>query len=125
MAQSCQTFVDCSHCSNSPAASNPDKVTFYDRMNASVLAKLIENVLTTLSVQVLLLQRDLFTFTDATSGEVHFDGPTMLNLILMQIDPDMIVGMDFLKAQLESMKLHDYGKWQQRWQDAYKDARNL
>ena len=33
----------------------------------------------------------------------------MLKLIIMQIDSDTIVGMDSLKAQLESMKLHDHG----------------
>ena len=96
-------------CAIDPSAHDPDKVTLYDRVNASVLVKFIENVLSTLGFQDLLLQHDAFTFTDATSGEVHFDGPTMLKLILTQIDPDMIVGMDSLKAQLESMKLHDFG----------------
>ncbi len=92
-----------------PANNNNDKKVFYDCVNASVLAKLIENVLTTIGFQDLLLQKDMFTFTNNATGEIHFDGPTMLKIILTQIDPDTIVGMDTLKAQLESMKLHEYG----------------
>ncbi len=92
-----------------PANVDGDKKVFYDRVNASVLAKLIENTLTTIGFQDLLLQKDMFTFTDSATGEVHFDGPTMLKIILTQIDPDTIVGMDTLKAQLESMKLHEHG----------------
>ncbi len=33
----------------------------------------------------------------------------MLKLVLSQINPDTIVGMDSLKAQLETMKLHEFG----------------
>ncbi len=33
-----------------------------------------------------------------TSGESHFDGFTMLKIILSQIDPDTTVSMDTLKA---------------------------
>ncbi len=33
----------------------------------------------------------------------------MLKIILSQIKPDMIVDMDSLKAQLESMKHHEFG----------------
>lgn len=86
-----------------------DKEVVYDHVNTSVLAKLIETVLTTLGFQDLLLQKDLFMFTDQASGEVHFDGPTMLKLILTQVNPDTIIGMDQLKAQLETMKLHEHG----------------
>ncbi len=56
-----------------------------------------------------MLQKDLFSFTDSTTGKIHFNGPTMLKIILSQIEPDTIVGMDSLKAQLENMKLHEFG----------------
>mmetsp|Transcript_16553 Transcript_16553/g.33761 ORF Transcript_16553/g.33761 Transcript_16553/m.33761 type:complete len:231 (-) Transcript_16553:277-969(-) len=83
-----------------PANNNDDKATFYDRVNASVLAKAIENLLTPLGYQDLLLNKEKFSFTDATTGEIHFDGPTMVKIIVSQIEPDTIVGMDSLKAQL-------------------------
>ncbi len=92
-----------------PAANNAHKAVFYDRVNAAVLSKLIENTLSPVSYQDLLLHQDSFSFIDATTGEIHFDGPTMLKIILTQIDPDTIVGMDTLKAQLETMKLHKFG----------------
>ncbi len=41
-----------------PASSDPDKVTFYDRVDGSVLAKLIENILTPMGFQDLLLQKE-------------------------------------------------------------------
>ncbi len=92
-----------------PANNNYDKETFYSCVHSSVLAKAIENVLSPLGYQDLMLQKELFSFTDATTGEIHFDGPTMLKIILSQIEPDTIVGMDSLKTQLENMKLHEFG----------------
>ncbi len=32
--------------------------------------------------QDLLLQREAFEYTDATTGKTHFNGPTMLKLVL-------------------------------------------
>ncbi len=80
-----------------PANNDDDKETFYSHVHSSVLAKAIENVLGPLGYQDLMLQKDLFSFTDSTTGEIHFDGPTMLNIILSQIKPDTIVGMDSKK----------------------------
>ncbi len=92
-----------------PASNDGDKTTFYDRVDGSVLAKLIENILTPMGYQDLLLQKESFEFTNPTTGETHFDGPTMLKIIFTIINPDTIVGMDSLKAQLETMKLHEHG----------------
>lgn len=77
-------------------------------MNASVLAKLIKNTLKIIGFQDLPLQKDIFTFTDSTTSEVHFHSPTMLKIILTQINPDTIVGMDTLNTPLELMKLHKH-----------------
>ncbi len=86
-----------------------NKSVFYDQVNASVLAKLFENVLTTLGFKDLLLQQYLFTFTDAATGKIHFDSPTMLKIVLTQVNPDTIVGMGTLKVQLELMKPPEHG----------------
>ncbi len=50
-------------------------------------------------------------------GNICFDGPTMVKLILLQIEPDTIVGMESLKAQLETMKLHEFGNDASKIQD--------
>ncbi len=92
-----------------PSSNDPDKETFFHCVHLSVLAKSIKNILSPLGFQDLLLQKDMFSFRDSTTGEVHYDGPTMLKIILSQIEPDTIVGMDSMKAQLESMKLHEFG----------------
>ena len=92
-----------------PSKNDDDKATFFDRVNASVLAKAIKNLLTPIGYQDLLLHKEKFTFADSNKSEVHFDGPAMMKIILSQIETDTIVGMDSLKAQLEMMKMHEFG----------------
>ncbi len=92
-----------------PENNNNDKMTFYDQVDGSVLAKLIENVLTASGYQDLLLQQDSFSFVDASSHEIHYDGLTMSKILLLQIDPCIIIGMGSIKAQLETMKMHNFG----------------
>ncbi len=103
-----------------PANNDDDEETFYSHVHLSVLAKAIKNVLSPLGYQDLMLQKDLFLFTDLSTGKIHFHGLTMLKIILSQIEPDTFVGMDLLKAQLENMKLHEFG-----CKDAHKDANYL
>ncbi len=81
-----------------PANNNDDNETFYRCFHSSVLANAIKNVFSPLGNQDLMLQKELFSFTDATTGEIQFDGPTMLSIIFLQIQPDTIVGIDSLKA---------------------------
>ncbi len=68
-----------------PANSNPDKPVFYNCVSGSVLAKLIEHMLTSMGFQDLLLQKEKIEFFDTTTGETHLDGPTMLKLVLSQL----------------------------------------
>ncbi len=91
-----------------PANDNVHKPVFYDRVHSKV-AKVIENLLTPIGYQDLLLHKDKFSFTNSTTGEILYNGPTMLKVIFSLIKPDTIVGMDALKAQLETMKLHEHG----------------
>ncbi len=92
-----------------PSNNNDNKATLFDRVHASVLAKAIKNLLNPIGYQDLLLHKEKFAFTDSTKGEIHFDGLTMVKIILFQIEPDTIVGMDSLKLQLEMMNMHEFG----------------
>ncbi len=96
-------------CDLDPSNNNDNKTTIDDQVNASVLVKAIKNLLTLIGYEDLLLHKEKFSFKDSTTGEIHIDDPTMVNLILLQIKPDIIMGMDSLKAQFETMKMHEFG----------------
>ena len=77
-----------------PATVYADKEAFYRQVDSSVLAQLVENVLDKPSFNNLLLDREKFLFTCAGTGQVKYDGPTMLFPIYQVIDPNIIVGLD-------------------------------
>ena len=92
-----------------PATNNADKKQFYAKVHSNVVAKIIENGLTPSGFEDLLMKKHLFEFRNATTGEIEFDGPTMLYLVYEKIDPDTIVGLDSIEDKLESSKLGDHG----------------
>ena len=91
-----------------PATSEPDKADFYKQVDSAVVAKLCENCLSTSGYNDLMLQKDKFSFVDSTTGQVKYDGPTMIYLIYQTIDPNIFVGLDNILKKLERVKLGDY-----------------
>ena len=91
-----------------PASSDPDKADFYKQVDSAVVAKLCENCLSTSGYNDLMLQKEKFSFVDSTTGQVKFDGATMVFLIYQTIDPNTIVGLDNILKKLERAKLSDY-----------------
>ena len=87
-----------------PATSKPDKVDFYHQVDSAVVAKLCENCLSTSGYNDLMLQKDKFSFVDSTTGQVKYDGPTMIYLIYQTIDPNIFVGLDNILKKLERVK---------------------
>ena len=59
----------------------------------------IQHCLTPSGYEDLLLQKDKFTFSNA-SGELEYDGAVMLLLICQKLDPSMVVGYDMLIDEL-------------------------
>ena len=91
-----------------PATSDPDKADFYKQVDSAVVAKLCENCLSSSGYNDLMLQKDKFSYLDSTTGQVKYDGPTMIFLIYQTIDPNTIVGLDNILKKLERAKLGDY-----------------
>ncbi len=81
-----------------PESTAADRPIFYSRVDSAVVAKLIENCLTPAGWADLMLCKDQFSFVDQTTGEIFFDGPTMLKLIYLKVDPDTLVGMESLRV---------------------------
>ena len=81
-----------------PANSDPDQVTFYDRVNLSVFAKIIENGLNQGGWDDLMLNKDKFSFLDALTGKLYCDGLTMLKIMFDQVD------LENLKISAEKCK---------------------
>lgn len=91
-----------------PATKNDDKRDFYLQVDSAVVAKLCENCLSTSGYNDLMLNKDKFSFTDSTTGQVKYDGPTMVFLIYQTIDPNTTVGLDNILKKLEKAKLGDF-----------------
>ena len=91
-----------------PANSNDDKADFYKQVDSAVVAKLCENCLSTSGYNDLMLQKDKFSFTDSNTGQIKYDGATMVFLIYQTIDPNTTVGLDNILKKLERTKLGDY-----------------
>ncbi len=92
-----------------PENTAPDRIVFYSRVDSAVVAKLIENSLTPLGWSDLMLYKDKFSYVDQATGEILFDGPTMLKLIYLKVDPDTLVGMESLRVKLEKAQSSEHG----------------
>ena len=68
-------------CTLAPPTSNPDKEHFYKQVDSAVATKLCENCLSTSGFDDLLLQEEKFSYVDSTTGQVNYDGPSMIYLI--------------------------------------------
>ena len=64
-----------------------------------IIAKRIDNLLSKSSLKSLMLDKLKFTWMD-TTGTTHFDGPTMLLILLAMINPSVRVGISSLKENL-------------------------
>ena len=78
-------------------------------MDSQVVAKLIKNILTDAEYAKLMLKRSIFTFEDDTNGIDLIDGPCLLKLLNDCVDPNIVIGIEGLRAKLESVKLHSFG----------------
>ena len=85
-----------------------DKKTFYNRVHAHALAKLLDNTLTEASMATLALRKDEYTFYDDASGHESRDGTVMLLLAMQKADPSTIVGVELLRNKIELASLHQY-----------------
>ena len=91
-----------------PATIPAHKITFYDRVNSNVVHEWLKNVLNDEAYAELLLKRNSFQFTDPITGDFTYDGIIMLHLALSKYNPSVVVGVECLRAKLETIRMHAY-----------------
>ena len=92
-----------------PANNPAHKELFYSQLYLQVVAELINNILTDAEYAKLMLKRSIFTFEDDTTGIDLIDGPCLVKLLIDRVDPNIVIGIEVLRAKLESVKLHSFG----------------
>ena len=55
-----------------------------------------------------MLKRSIFTFEDNTTGIDLIDGPFLLKLLMDRVDPNIVIGIEVLRAKLESVKIYSF-----------------
>ena len=92
-----------------PANDPAHNELFYSRVDSQVVAELIKNILTDAEYAKLMLKRSIFKFEDDTTGIDLIDSPCLLKLLMDRVDPNIVIGIQVLRAKLESVKLHSFG----------------
>ena len=90
-----------------PANIAGDKDRFYDRVNGNVVVELVKNILTPKGWNDLMLQQEKFSFYNSM-GEKSYDGPTLLKVVIEEIDPTASVNIELHRQAIEGAKLHQY-----------------
>ena len=90
-----------------PATNDAHKAIFYDQANGNVVVELIKNTLTPGGWDDLMLQDAKFSF-QGVDGVKSYNGPTMLKVILEEIDPTASVNIEMHRQTIKGSKLHQY-----------------
>ena len=83
-----------------PANNNADKAKFYNWLHANVVVEIVKNFLTPNGWDDLMLQQHKFAFTDIT-GMKSYDGPTILKVLIKEVDPTAPVNVEFHRKAIE------------------------
>ena len=87
-----------------PANNNADEARFYTRVHANVVVEIVKNFLTPNGWDDMILQQHKFAFTDIT-GMKSYDGPTLIKVLLEEIDPTASVNVELHRQAIEGAKL--------------------
>jgi hypothetical protein len=79
------------------------------RVKSEMIAKRIENSIAPSSWKTLMLRKKDFTWINTTTGEVHFDGATLLFILFLTINPSTRVGVSGLKQLISKATLAAFG----------------
>ena len=90
-----------------PASSPSDLKLFYERVRRTMIAKAILGMLKPAAVVTIMHKKKLFRWTD-TDGDTHDDGPTLLKLIFLEVNPATKVSLQSHKTIISSAKLGGY-----------------
>ena len=76
-----------------PENNNADEAKLYNRLHVNVVVEIVKNFLTPNGWDYLMLQQQNVSFPDIT-GMKSYDGPTMLKVLLNEIDPTASVNVE-------------------------------
>ena len=80
---------------------------FYLRVRSKMIAKRLQHSIDTASWETLIQHQDEFAWRNA-KGNLDFDGPTMLKLMLSVINPSTRVGVKELRRKLRTTRLSQF-----------------
>ena len=96
-------------CELDPTNVPADKGAFFERVHLNVTTELLNNVLASTGVsKVIQGKRDKITFTCPLTGNEKIDSPCLLYLLFDRVDPSLVVSMELLREQIETVKLHNF-----------------
>ena len=90
------------------AAVPADKVKFYERVRITMIAKAILGMLKPNAVTTIMHKNKLSRYIDS-DGNTHDDGPTLLKLIFLEVNPATRVSLQNHKPIISSAKSGGYG----------------
>ena len=88
-----------------PSTVPEDRPVFFARIKATMIAARILKSITEASKKSLMNKKKDFLWTDPVTGKESLDGPTMLSIILHDINPDTRVGVYDLKKDIMDARL--------------------
>ena len=91
-----------------PSTTVADRPVFYTRIKATMIASRILKSITEASKKALMNKKKEFLWTDPATGKESLDGPTMLSIILHEINPDTRVGVYDLKKDIMDARLSKF-----------------
>ena len=87
-----------------PANNNVDEARLYTRIHENVVVEIFKNFLTPNIWDDLMLQQHKFAFTEIT-GMKSYNGPTLLKVLLKEIDPTASFNVELHRQAIEGSKL--------------------
>ena len=90
-----------------PANVNHHRLMFYRRTKSQMIAKKIDEIIDSVSIKKISLDKKKFEWTDSW-GQKFTDGPTKLYVILRFMNPNTRVAINNLKQKIIGAKLKDY-----------------
>ena len=89
-----------------PDNSVGQKDVLYLRVNANAVVEIIKNILTPKGWDNLMIQQHKFSFSDL-NGQKSYDGPTMLKVLLEEVDPTSSFNVGLHCQVIKGAKLQD------------------
>ena len=92
-----------------PAKVDLDIIRFHRRVRSGILAKIIEDSLDEVSLKTLILKKYDFAWKNTASRYIDHDGPTMLQILIEEINPTTCARVPDFKKSIQNCKLSIFG----------------